>query len=975
MAPSLPCGASRVRVPPTSVALEATTVETLVSWGVLPSSLQEDVPRDGLVVLNGPRSLHLRSGVGVAEVLSLALERRDSKQLPSLRGFSHATNPAAFATNWRNLWPYIEVLGISIADNWCKALERGDADAVGRLVDVIAERQASYERNVLAYDSTPLPIFEGSSVAAARVSAAAPEQHLHSTRVDSFSRPSQQDAVPSTTDLPAAPARIKVKPSTLSAVKDDVAAVDGHGRLPGRSEGLRTPVSREPSQAASPALLLVSAREVQRHLTENQGQHSLPSLELTDLHYHRANTRMAFEGHAPGIVLGPGSPTGRDIPLAQLQSNAAQAIQRRAAETASAAASAEAAVVPPGCLKQAECQTDIGGPHVARSAGAQPLPPLLQYSQSNDVSKNTYTTAFPGHHSDDFPLYLLRQTSSLAPNAEGRCRDDAASLGPLAFNPVECLATAAPFRVESDPLLEKTLLPQGPPEDTPQQQERKGEVHTDEPESVKMTTHLREEGEVPLSGSPLKHRLMGGNESVAHFSETDRELANQEVGSGTCCPQAGLAKTQTELGKTFNATANEDQAPKRPMEHSGSDDEDDDPSRAEVLREAPLVPQITESSPGGAAPQSGTGIECMLDQRISLRQEREPTSRRRTSSIFKAAGGDWGLSHDGPFVASLLGQRPLQQEDRQQQRSAELLQAPDPNKRWAGEHQDCSDSWQYEDNIEELLLQSLKTQFGFNRRTSIRVVLQRGRLLEALSAEAGTHEFSQGIGGWIASLKESAAMAARRVEQFGCFASWLLLHIVTGAASLYRQGQLVHATALLEALNVLLLELIAAGETLQRRLLCHLRRSTAVSSVGQLAVSAAEDEAYVHSKAATETLAAIASLSFLWYRLESSELWSGGVLRKIIGCDVSYFLLARLLLQQQQRMQRQQQREGKAFTSLSPKLLKAITVEACTAEPNPELENEAALPSVFNDNPEAGQSVAFCVLKLSEDDPDKLGTA
>ncbi|KAL8275157.1 hypothetical protein Esti_000907 [Eimeria stiedai] len=929
-APPIACEASHVRIPPTSVTLKATTVETLVSWGVLPFSLQESVPRNGLVVLSGPRSLHLRSGVGVAEVLSLALERRDSRQLPNLRAFSHATNPAAFATNWRNLWPYVESLGIWIGETWSKALERGDAGAVGRLVDVIAERQSSYEKNVLAYDNTPLPIPEESNVAAASVPAACPatqEQGLHKTGVNSSSRPSQQSAIASTTGFPAASARRKVVPFAVSHVKDNVVAIDGHGRLLGRSERSQAAASREPTQAAAPSLPLLSAAKVRQNSRENQGQHSQAYFELTELHYQKPNTPMALQGQATGMLPRSDLLSTRDAPFAQLRPDAAQVLQAKATETTPAAATAEAAVAAV-CLKQAECQTDIAGPYVALSAGAQSSLPLLHDNQSNETS---------------------RQSSSLALNAEGRCRDGAASLSPLAFSPVECVGTAAPLRIESNPLVGKTVFHQRKWEYAHQLQEQKHDIHMNQPVSGELTTHVRKADEVPLPFSPFEHRLLSENKTVAHFFEADKELAHQEAGSGSCCPPAGIAKIQTQLGKTSDATATEDQAFQRQMEYkdlNDEDNEDNEPLGAEELHQDTLTPQIAEGSPAIAATQPATGAESVEGQRDSLQLEPQLTSRRRTSSIFKAAGGDWGVPQDVPFVASVTRQQNMQQEGRQQQRPAELLQPPNPNKRWVEEHQDCSDSCPYKENIEELLLQSLQIHFGFNRRTSIQLVQQKGTLVGALFAEAGTQTFAQGVAGWIAALKESAATAARRLEGEPQKTGIVMQIYYNGAAFLYRQGQLVHATALLQALILLLLEMIPADEALQERLLCHLRRSTAASSIAQLAAAAAEAETYVHSKAATEMLAAIGSLCHLWCRMEPSDIWSGGFLRRSIGCDVSYFLLTRLLLQQQQRMEQQHQLEGKPFTYLSPKMLEAIAVEACTAalqQNNPDRERAAAL--------------------------------
>lgn len=175
-------------MPPTSVTLKAETVETLVNWGLFYHSLLDSVPPNGLAVLNGPRSLHLRSGIGAAEVIRLALERRGVEQLPDCRRLSHAPSPAAFSGNWKRLFPYIEALGIWVGDTWGTALERGEAEAVGRLIDLIAERQSSHERNSRVYESSPLPgVPSRSDVAATQSAPGSPETAPSATEISNRS--------------------------------------------------------------------------------------------------------------------------------------------------------------------------------------------------------------------------------------------------------------------------------------------------------------------------------------------------------------------------------------------------------------------------------------------------------------------------------------------------------------------------------------------------------------------------------------------------------------------------------------------------------------------------------------------------------------------------------------------------------------------------------------------------------------------
>ncbi|KAL8445202.1 hypothetical protein Emed_005760 [Eimeria media] len=921
-APPRACRASHVRVPPTSVTLKSKTVETLVSWGALPSSLQEGVPYNGLVVLNRPRSLHLRSGLGVAEVLTLALERRDSRALPDLRGFSHATNPAAFATNWRNLRPYVESIGIWIGETWSKALERGDADAVGRLVDFIADRQTSYERNVLAYDNTPLPIPEASNITAARASEPGTARGLHDTLVNSSSWPSQQSAMTSTKASPADPARTG---NGTCAVKDDGAVADNRRLLPSHSERSHTAASRELTRAAAPSLPELSAAEVQAHLRKSQGQQSRPPLELTEPHCEKAKTPVAPKSPAAGTLPSSDLEITRKAASVQLQPNEAQDVQVKATQLTANASTTGAAVIAAVRLKQAECQTDIAGPHAAPSASAQPTLPLLLDSQRNDNSKDIYQSTFSDHRGDEGLLYPLRQSTSLALDAEGRCRDDAASFNLLAFNPVECLATAAPLRVESNPLLEEIPLEQRQSENSRQQQERTHNINIKQPESGELTAHVQTKSEVPLLASTFGHRHLNETEPVASVCYQDKEAAYQEAETGSCWPPKGITQSQTQLIKAFDAIAIEDHKAQVQAKHKGFNEVDDEPLEAEELYEETITSQTAEDSPAIAAPQSLIEAESGGCHSAPLRHERQPTARRRTSSIFKAAAGDWSLSQDAPFLASIVRQQQLQQADTQGQQQADSV------KRWVQEHQDFGDSWPHKENVEELLLQSLKKHFGFDRRTSIQVVQQKGQLLEALFARAGKHAFAQGAAGWIGSLRESAATAAERLEGEPQKTGIVMQIYYNGATFLHRQGQLLHATALLKALSVLLLELNPASEALQQRLVCHLRRSTAAVSIAQLAAAAAESEAYVHSKATTEMLAAIGSLCHQWCQMEPSNIWSGGFLRKAIGCDISYFLLARLLLQQNQRMQTQHQLEGKTSASLPINFLRAIAVEACTA--------------------------------------------
>ncbi|KAL8440800.1 hypothetical protein Emag_007723 [Eimeria magna] len=982
--PPRACGASHVRVPHTSVTLKAKTVEILISWGFLPSSLHEAVPCNGLVVLNGPRSLHLRSGVGVAEVLTLALKRRDSRQLPDLRGFSHATNPAALATNWRNLLPYVEFIGIWIGETWSKALERGDADAVGRLVDFIADRQTSYEKNVLAYDNTPLPIPEASNVTAARVSGPGTTLGLHETLVNSSSWPSQQNAIPNTAGSPAAPALRGIGNSAVSVGKEDVAAVDYCRRLPSHSERSQAAVARGLTRTAAPCSPQPSAGKEQAHSRENQAQQLRPSLELTKPHCQNAKSPVAVQSHATEMLPSSDVLLRQEAPSAQLQPEGPQVSQAEATELRQVAVTAGGAVIAAVRLKQVECQSedtlfvpadfssglqsstcgcfgphraivffcvlrvspepkflmdtlglppyvsvftyaaDIAGPYVALSGGVQPLLPLLHDSQSNDASRSIYRFFFPGHCADEALLYPLRQSSSLSLNGEGRCREDAASLNPLAFSPVECPGTPPPPQIESNPLLEEIPCQQRQSENSRQQQEGKLDIEMKEAYAGELATHVRGKAELPLSISPLDHGHPSKTESVASCCEEDKKTAHPKTGAGGCWTLEGVTSSQTQLSQAFGAITTEDRTAQMQTKPKGSKYMDDEPLEAEEIYGETITSQIAEDSPAIAETQLAMKEESGECQIACMRHERQLTARRRTSSIFKNAGGDCGLPQDASFVASVIRQQQFQKEGTHQQRQA------DPIKSWVQENQDC-DSWPHKENIEEVLLQSLKIHFGFDRRTSIQVVQQKGNLLEALFARAGTHAFSKGVAGWIGALKESAATAARRLEGEPQKTGIVMQIYYNGAAFLHRQGQLVHATALLEALSVLLLALTPASVALQHRLVCHLRRSTAAVSIAQLAAAAAEVEAYVQSKAATEMLAAIGSLCHQWCQMKASDIWSGGFLRRTVGCDMSYFLLTRLLLQQHHRMQKQHHFEEEATECLPLNVLRAIAVEACTA--------------------------------------------
>ena len=356
-------GASRVRVPPTSVILKAETVETLVSWGLLSSSLLDTLPPNGLAVLNGPRSLHLRSGVGLAEVLTFALERRGIERLPDHRGFSHATNPAAFCSNWQGLWPHIEALGIWVGDTWGRALERGEAEAVGRLIDLIAERQVSYEQKVLAYDNRPLP----SSAAAITPAAAAvpklpaPEAATHATEMSSRNASASwlplrseddNDAAAAATANPTqagpvAAAAWEVVPEAGAAGAEVVDRLAAPSCLPASAVPA---VSPQPPVAAPPhEQPLELQQQQQRQSQQLQPIRGPREQQQVPLQQGQSRPQQVNED----AVAPP--------PTNQLAGAAAPGIDTAVAEKlieCSAAGTAEAAVAAGVSLKQAECQSE-----------------------------------------------------------------------------------------------------------------------------------------------------------------------------------------------------------------------------------------------------------------------------------------------------------------------------------------------------------------------------------------------------------------------------------------------------------------------------------------------------------------------------------------------------------------------------------------------------------------------------------------
>lgn len=125
---------------------------------------------------------------------------------------------------------------------------------------------------------------------------------------------------------------------------------------------------------------------------------------------------------------------------------------------------------------------------------------------------------------------------------------------------------------------------------------------------------------------------------------------------------------------------------------------------------------------------------------------------------------------------------------------------------------------------------------------------------------------------------------------------------------------------------------------LRQRLLDHLRRPGVAVSLSQLAAAAEESEAYVHSSAAARLLAAIGAVLLLWGRADPGSIWAGGLLRKVVGCDRSYLLVSRLVLQQQeqQQQQRQTQEEEQGARGLLPvEVWRAMAVEACSTVRGP----------------------------------------
>ncbi|KAL8440055.1 hypothetical protein Efla_004039 [Eimeria flavescens] len=915
-------GAVRVRPPTASVTLRAETVKTLVSWGLLSCSVLDSVPCNGLAVLNGPRSLHLRSGIGVAEILTVAKNRRGSRHLPQLRPLCHTTDPASFCTNWRALWPYVEDLGIRVGESWKRAILRGEAEVVGRLVDLIIERQKNYESNVLAYDSKPFSVSRATYSVAQRgcaIELARWEAALLDSAACTSSDLLQQAKTAVTLVTPDTGA---VAAAGLSAgpVEKGAAFADEEQTVLQVHKGASLEGDTSESfQTAGSFLGMPSDAERLQH---NQSQHAQcnqsETLRARVTSRREPLSRCAVEPTQDTCAVPPPTRVPREAP-----------------EMGAGESQAEVGVAGGLRLKQAECETERRAVDVALASSVQQPLPLRQSDKgSSNSSRNENTLLL--QYLAEVLFNPLRESSTIVLHSEEPCHDGDGLFYPLVFSSAQYPGLAAPSRMESD----KFQLKQVPFE------QQQGESASHQQEQHQQQPHVQEAGgnqletclQFPNETMPFSKEKHGASEPRSLMDAQKAQQYHQEGrGSNTIPVTASVEPEQRHglVGKPIGIR----KVHRRQRQHEHDEDLGDDGSAKGGGNYDHYEPAdwstasaATAAAPNAAARTAMTTekLEC---QRASVSSGGQ-SSRRRTSSIFKAAGEAWGYSKADCFCYGVTDPPDhLCQQQQEQPNATDLFCSADVLQQSGSVREGkCRGAWQQKGNIEEVLLQSLKVHFGCSRKTSIHVVQQKGKLLSALFAAEGPEAVCKGLQDWIAGLKRSAPVAAERLESEPQKAGIVMQIFYNGVMHLFQQGLLNQANAMLEALDALLQWLRPTSLPLQRRLLDHLRRSTGANIVAQILATVAEADFYVRTEMTSNLLASIGSLCLLWGRGTPTAIWSGGFLRKALRNDYLYFLLAHVLLQQQQQ---QLQNPNKHFAEckefLQLEFLQALAMEACSA--------------------------------------------
>lgn len=355
-------------------------------------------------------------------------------------------------------------------------------------------------------------------------------------------------------------------------------------------------------------------------------------------------------------------------------------------------------------------------------------------------------------------LEPLRQSSSVTLPPDGVCRDDKGSLNLLTFTPVHCLAAEVPLGVTSNlhPLQQEQEVLQEPPE---QQQQHGEEVEQD----VSTASLAVEEQERPAASQPQPQLQSAGSLHLPPDMEGHQQRQQEQA---FVQPQSerDVQQGPTESLVPPEGTRDTESVTQEQPESTDEEVSDNDVSEVgkELLAASPVVtPPANEGPPGPR--------ECGGESRGFGWQM---TSRRRTSSIFVSPVGDWGGLRETPFFAAVdthQEQHSQHQTDKRQHQmpqSRELKKQPEQQEdaHLARESErETRGPWRREDNIEELLLQSLKKHFGCSRSSSIAIVQKKGQMVEALFDAEGHHATYAGLGEWTEGMKESAAEAARRL--------------------------------------------------------------------------------------------------------------------------------------------------------------------------------------------------------------------
>ena len=370
-------------------------------------------------------------------------------------------------------------------------------------------------------------------------------------------------------------------------------------------------------------------------------------------------------------------------------------------------------------------------------------------------------------------LQPLRHSSSLALSSpEGLCSSDPGVQGPPTFAPMECLAAEAPLKIASDllPLRQKSqehlqVEPEDQLQQTEQQQQqqqwREEMPHENHVDAAPAEKHNEETPDAPQ----LQRQLQSASDMAVRPEEDERQpleqpLQQPDSNGGTKDP-AG-SKQDTEPQEVPIAPPEETPDMRQPEQQRQQDPhqqyQEQDPQwdsgndEESSAGEGDELQQNRASCEGVAQAANEAALAASAEVRpASESLGWHMSSRRRTSSIFVSPLGDWGAPHESPFVATTAKQQPQGKEQQDIHVSSESEGGG-------------RGTWQGKDNIEELLLQSLKKHFGCSRGSSISIVQKKGRMLEALFATEGPQAASEGLAEWTEGLKEGAAEAARRLE-------------------------------------------------------------------------------------------------------------------------------------------------------------------------------------------------------------------